>query len=70
MKRDPLLPQTSESSEFSFLGILIDEHLTFEDCAKVLSDSAGRALGDLLINSKVSEMLVLLHLKVCMMRAL
>ena len=46
-------PKRQRRSEFSFhfykyLGILIDEHLTYEHCAKVLSDSAGRALGGII----------------------
>ena len=34
--------------KYKYLGILIDEHLTYEHCAKVLSDSAGRALGGII----------------------
>ena len=33
---------------YKYLGILLDEHLTYENCAKVLSDSAGRALGGII----------------------
>ena len=28
-----------------YLGIFLDDHLNFENCATVLSESAGRALG-------------------------
>ena len=34
--------------KYKYLGILIDEHLTFEQCSKILSDSAGRALGGII----------------------
>jgi hypothetical protein len=33
---------------YKYLGIFLDEFLTFEHCAQVLSDSAGRALGDII----------------------
>ena len=32
-------------TNYKYLGILFDEFLTFETCAKVLSEAAGRALG-------------------------
>ena len=38
------------SSSYKYLGILFDEHLTFDNTAQALSDSGGRALGA--INSK------------------
>ena len=28
-----------------YLGVILDEHLTFQECIKSLSDSASRALG-------------------------
>ena len=32
------------TDSYTYLGIIFDEFLTFEKCAKTLSDSAGRAL--------------------------
>ena len=32
-------------SEYKYLGVILDEHLTFTTCSKVLADSGGRALG-------------------------
>ena len=32
-------------SEYKYLGIILDEHLTFVSCSKTLADSGGRALG-------------------------
>ena len=31
--------------KYKYLGVFFDEYLTFETCAKILSESAGRALG-------------------------
>ena len=38
---------------YKYLGILIDEHLTFEKCAKLLSESGGRALGSIISKFKI-----------------
>ena len=32
-------------SEYKYLGVILDEHLTFTPCSKILSESGGRALG-------------------------
>ena len=32
-------------SKYKYLGVFLDEFLTFHDCAQILADSAGRALG-------------------------
>ena len=34
--------------KYKYLGIYLDEHITFEHCSKVLSESAGRALGGII----------------------
>ena len=31
-------------SKYKYLGIILDEHLTYNECATTLADSAGRAL--------------------------
>ena len=35
----------SYTNSYKYLGLTLDEHLTFEEGTKILSDSAGRALG-------------------------
>ena len=37
---------------YQYLGIIFDEYLTFEKCAKALSDSGGRALGSVISKFK------------------
>ena len=37
---------------YQYLGIVFDEHLTFEKCAKALTDSGGRALGSIISKFK------------------
>ena len=39
-------------NQYQYLGIIFDEHLTFEKCAKALSDSGGRALGSVISKFK------------------
>ena len=35
-------------NQYKYLGIILDENLTFENCARILSESAGRALGGII----------------------
>ena len=35
-------------SKYKYLGIILDEHLTYKECATTLADSAGRALGSVI----------------------
>ena len=35
-------------SKYKYLGIILDEHLTYNECATTLADSAGRALGSVI----------------------
>ncbi len=37
---------------YKYLGLLFDEFVTFEEAVKVLSDSAGRALGGIIAKFK------------------
>ena len=39
-------------SEYKYLGVIMDEHLTYETCSKTLADSAGRALSAVLSRFK------------------
>ena len=34
--------------KYKYLGIILDEHLTYNECATTLADSAGRALGSVI----------------------
>ena len=40
------------TDSYTYLGIIFDEFLIFEKCAKTLSDSAGRALSAVISKSK------------------
>jgi len=40
---------------YKYLGIIFDEHLTFEECAKTLSKAAGRKLGHLFVINRKLE---------------
>ena len=40
--------------KYKYLGIYLDQHLSFDDCTTVLSDAAGRALGGVI--NKFKEM--------------
>lgn len=42
------------TNSYKYLGVIFDEHLTFENASSVFADSAGRALGS--ISSKVKSM--------------
>ena len=35
-------------NRYRYLGVIFDEHLDFDKCAKTLSDAAGRALGSII----------------------
>ena len=37
---------------YRYLGIILDEHLTFTSCTKTLAESAGRALGGIISKSR------------------
>ena len=37
---------------YKYLGIILDEHLTYNDCVQTLADSAGRALGGVISKFK------------------
>ena len=37
---------------YKYLGIILDEHLNFNDCTQTLSDAAGRALGGIIAKFK------------------
>ncbi len=37
---------------YKYLGIILDEHLTFNECVETLADSAGRALGGVIAKFK------------------
>ena len=39
-------------NEYKYLGVILDEHLTFEACSKTLADSGGRALGAIISKFK------------------
>ena len=39
-------------AKYKYLGIIFDEHLTFNECEKVLSDAAGRALSSIISKFK------------------
>ena len=34
------------ASKYKYLGIILDEHLTYNECTTTIADSAGRALGN------------------------
>ena len=38
--------------EYKYLGVIVDEHLTFSQCSKTLADSAGRALSAIISKFK------------------
>ena len=40
-------------NQYKYLGIILDENLTFENCARILSESAGRALGGIIQKFKI-----------------
>ena len=40
------------SKSYKYLGVILDEHLTFQECIKSLSDSASRALGSIITKCK------------------
>ena len=40
-------------SNYKYLGCMMDEHLTFKECTKLLANSAGRALGAVIAKSKL-----------------
>ena len=40
------------SKSYKYLGVILDEHLTFQECIKSLSDSASRALGLIITTCK------------------
>ena len=60
--RQPLTNHTFKFGEkdmnivnhYKYLGVMLDEHLTYDMCANMLSDSAGRALGGII--SKYKEL--------------
>ena len=37
---------------YKYLGIILDEHLNFNDCTQTLSDAVGRALGGIIAKFK------------------
>ena len=37
---------------YKYLGVIFDEFMEFNECAKTLSDSGGRTLGALISRSK------------------
>ena len=39
-------------NSYHYLGVLFDEHLDFDKCAKTLSDAAARALGSIITKFK------------------
>ena len=39
-------------NSYRYLGVIFDEHLDFDKCAKTLSDAAGRALGSIITKFK------------------
>ena len=41
----PLQRLLSIVPSYKYLGIILDDHLNFNDCTQTLSDAAGRALG-------------------------
>ena len=42
----------SYTHSYKYLGLILDEHLTFGEWTKMLSDSAGRALGAIINKTK------------------
>ena len=44
-------------SLYKYLGVVFDEHLTFEKCSQVLAESRSRALGSIIVKSKKNERL-------------
>ena len=39
---------------YKYLGVIVDEHIEFKECVKVLADSSGRALGAIV--SKIKQL--------------
>ena len=39
---------TVQTETYTYLGIVFDEHLTFSECIRTRTDTAGRALGGLI----------------------
>ena len=37
---------------YKYLGVYMDEHMTFDKCSRILADSAGRALGGVISKGK------------------
>ena len=42
----------SVTNKYKYLGVILDEHLTFQECIQTLSDSAGRALSSIISKFK------------------
>ena len=40
--------ELSTVDKYKYLGLYLDENITFEHCSRVLSESAGRALGGII----------------------
>ena len=40
-------------SEYKYLGVILDQHLSFESCSKTLAESGGRALGAIISKFKL-----------------
>ena len=57
------------TNSYTYFGIIFDEFLTFEKCAKTLSDSVGRALSAVISKFKRFRN-VLTHLLNCIMLGL
>ena len=49
--------------EYKYLGVILDENLTFNNCSKALAASGGRALGALIAKFKGLKMLLKPHRK-------
>ena len=42
----------TSTCKYKYLGVILDEHLTFQDCIKTLNDSSGRALSGIISKFK------------------
>ena len=38
----------TSTCKYKYLGVILDEHLTFQDCIKTLNDSSGRVLSGII----------------------
>ena len=47
-KTDVIFNEINIVNQYKYLGIILDEILTFENCARILSESAGRSLGGII----------------------